>query len=215
MSSPINWNEVIRKEARGSNDEDLGEIHDISNGYVFVQKGMIHKEKLFIPKEKVESYDGEILRFNVSREEAASRYQGDVFPGLPQDIDHQQSNLTVSDEMTIPLIGERLEINKIVEEDQATITKKSVTETKTIEVDVTHEEVSFERRKPTGDTSTLQKPITSKQVIEIPLKGEEIEVVKTPYIKEEIVVKKRPVTEIKEFTGKITTEQVNTTSMQQ
>ncbi|HYG00404.1 MAG TPA: DUF2382 domain-containing protein [Candidatus Saccharimonadales bacterium] len=68
---------------------------------------------------------------------------------------------------------------------------------------------------PTGDTSTMQKSITSKQFIEIPLKGEEIQVIKTPYIKEEVVVKKNPVTEIKEFTGQITTEIVNITSMQQ
>jgi len=61
----------------------------------------------------------------------------------------------------------------------------------------------------------MQKSITSKQFIEIPLKGEEIQVIKTPYIKEEVVVKKNPVTEIKEFTGQITTEIVNITSMQQ
>jgi hypothetical protein len=40
MSSTINWNDVIKKEARGSNDEDFGEVQDISNGYVFVQKGI-------------------------------------------------------------------------------------------------------------------------------------------------------------------------------
>ena len=70
MSSTINWNDVIKKEARGLNDEDFGEVQDVSNGYVLVQKGIINKEKFFIPQEKVDSFDGDILRFGISKEEA-------------------------------------------------------------------------------------------------------------------------------------------------
>jgi hypothetical protein len=66
MSSTINWNDIIKKEARGSNDEDFGEVQDVSNGFDFVQKGIINKEKFFIPLEKVESYDGDIVKFRVS-----------------------------------------------------------------------------------------------------------------------------------------------------
>jgi hypothetical protein len=34
----IKWNEVIKKEARGKNDEDLGEVQEIGDTYVLVQK---------------------------------------------------------------------------------------------------------------------------------------------------------------------------------
>jgi len=78
-----------------------------------------------------------------------------------------------------------------------------------MEVPVTHEEVSIERRKPTGDTSTAQEPITSTENIQIPLKSEEVEVSKTPYVKEEVVVKKKPVTETREVTEEVTSEKVN------
>ena len=78
MNSAINWYNVIKKEARGSKDVDFGEVYDILNGYVLVQKGIIQKEKFFIPKEKAQSYGGETIRFNVSIEEAVTRYQGDV-----------------------------------------------------------------------------------------------------------------------------------------
>jgi hypothetical protein len=40
----INWNEVIKKEARGKNDEDLGEVHKVGDTYVLVQKRLINKE---------------------------------------------------------------------------------------------------------------------------------------------------------------------------
>ncbi|WP_415312452.1 DUF2382 domain-containing protein [Candidatus Nitrosocosmicus sp. FF01] len=60
--------------------------------------------------------------------------------------------------------------------DTTTIVKKPITETKTIEVPVIHEEISIKRRKPGGEhTYTEQKPITSTEEIEIPVKREEIE----------------------------------------
>jgi uncharacterized protein (TIGR02271 family) len=80
-------------------------------------------------------------------------------------------------------------------------------------VPVTHEEVSIERRQKTWDTSTTQEQITSREDIEIPLKSEEVEVSKTPYVKEEVVIKKKPVTETRQVTEEITSEQVNTSSM--
>jgi len=90
---------------------------------------------------------------------------------------------------TISLIEERLEVSKDVQEQQTTKTKEPITETKIIEVPVTHEEVSIERRRPTGDTSTTQDPVTSREDIEIPLKSEEVEVSRTPYVKEEVIIK--------------------------
>ena len=52
-------------------------------------------------------------------------------------------------------------------------------------------------RPPSGDTKA-ETPVSSTQDIEIPIKKEEIgEVSKTPYVKEEAVVKKKRVTETK------------------
>ena len=203
-----------KKEARGLNDEDFGEVQDVSNGYVFVQKGIVNKEKFFIPQEKVESYDGDVLRFGISYNDASSTYKGESFPSFSsqssQTESDQLSNTLESEETTIPLTDEKLDVAKRVEESQTTITKEPVTETKTMEVPVTHEEVSIERRKPTGDqTYTDQKPVNSREDIEIPLKSEEVEVSKTPYVKEEVVVKKKPVTETREVTEEVTSEKVN------
>ena len=74
MSSNIDWNEVIKKEARGLKNEDLGEVHEVTNGYVLVQKGLIHKEKFYIPQDQVESYDGHVLRFKISADEIKQVY---------------------------------------------------------------------------------------------------------------------------------------------
>ena len=36
MSLNIDWNEVKKKEAWGLKNEDLGEVHEVKNGYVLV-----------------------------------------------------------------------------------------------------------------------------------------------------------------------------------
>ena len=33
-STDIEWDEVIKKEAKGTNDEDFGEVQDIQGNYV-------------------------------------------------------------------------------------------------------------------------------------------------------------------------------------
>ena len=73
-SNNIDWNDVIKKEVRGTNDEDFGEVQDLQGNYVLVQKGLINKEKFYIPKDRAESYDGDVLRFRIS-EQDLNQYQ--------------------------------------------------------------------------------------------------------------------------------------------
>lgn len=69
----INWDEVIKKEARGKNEEDLGEVQEIGDTYVLVQKGLISKGKFYIPQYLAEGYDGNALWFKVSEEVRSER----------------------------------------------------------------------------------------------------------------------------------------------
>src|ERR671933_795722 len=91
-NNKIDWNDVIKKEARGSEDEDLGEVKETSQDYVLVQKGMINKEKFYIPKNMVESYDGSVLRFNLSKEEVKNRYMRDSPPPLVDEYSSSSSS---------------------------------------------------------------------------------------------------------------------------
>jgi uncharacterized protein (TIGR02271 family) len=220
MSSNIDWNDTIKKEAEGINGEDFGEVQEISNGSVLVQRGIINKEKFLIPQELVESYDGDIVRFRISEDDMLSKYrEGDsaaasesVETETTQDIVQSEEEI----EETIPLTEERLEVSKNVQEQQATITKKPVTETKTVEVPVTHEEVSIERRAPSGGEGQVasEGPVTSSEEINIPLKQEEVEVNKTPYVKEEVAVTKKPVTQTRQVTEEVTSERISTEDSQ-
>jgi uncharacterized protein (TIGR02271 family) len=53
--------------------------------------------------------------------------------------------------------------------DEGSIAKQLVTETKTVQIPVTHKEVTIETRPPSGDTQA-QEPVSSKENITIPVK---------------------------------------------
>ena len=55
MTSDIDWTDVIKKEARGNNDFDLGEVQEVSNGLILTQRGVGNKEIFSITQSKVES----------------------------------------------------------------------------------------------------------------------------------------------------------------
>ena len=210
----INWDDVIKKEARGINNEVLGEVQEVGDTYVLVQKGFINKEKFYVPQNEVESYDGNTLRFKLSEEEIKSKYSGDSPPSLTTNTekDHEEDE---SESTRVPLIEERLNISKRdVTYKEATLTKEPVIETKTVEVPLTHEELVVERRpasESTTSASDLKPPVTSKEEIKIPLKKEEVEVIKQPYVKEEVVLKKRRVTETKTITEEVKSERLTDT----
>ena len=209
----IDWDDVIKKEARGINDEDLGEVQEVGDTYVLVQKGLINKEKYYIPQNEVESYDGNILRFKLSEEEIKGKYLGDS-PPLTRNTG--KDGKEESESTRVPLVEERLNISKRdVTYKEATLIKEPLTETKTVELPITHEELIVERRpasESTTSTSDLKPPVISKEEIKIPLKKEEVEVKKEPYVKEEVVLKKRRVTETKTITEEVKSERLADTS---
>jgi hypothetical protein len=63
-SGDIDWKDIIKKEARGINNEDLGEVQEVTQDYVLVEKGVINKEKFYIPCDLAVGYNGTILIFN-------------------------------------------------------------------------------------------------------------------------------------------------------
>jgi uncharacterized protein (TIGR02271 family) len=228
-TTSIDWNDVIKKEARGSGDEDLGEVQEVHEDYVLVQRGMVNKEKFYIPKDQAESYDGHTLRFRISEEEAKSRFMGDYPPTTTTSSSTTratadeglaaarkvQKTLGESQETTVPVREEMLDVSKRESKKEATITKKPVTETKTVEVPVTHEEISVERKPASGGTAagagaatSAGKPVESEEEVRVPLKQEEVQVAKKPYVKEEVSVKKKPVTETRTVTDQVRGEEI-------
>jgi len=63
MSNITNWDDILKKEARGMNDYDLGEVHEVEPAIVVTKKGVVDKDKFYLPKSLVERFDGQSLVF--------------------------------------------------------------------------------------------------------------------------------------------------------
>jgi len=214
----IDWNDVVKKEARGTDDSNFGEVQEIGQNYVLTQKGLIEKERFYIPKYLVQGYDGDTLWFNATANDI-SEFKRDSAPQYDEYTRYKKQDTASDIETRIPLIEERLDVTKKVNTGEVTIAKEPVTETKTVEVPVTHVEVRIERRPATTDAANTsltsgetQRPVESRSEVKIPVTKEEVEVTKRPYVKEEVVVTKEPVTETKTVTDTVRSERVGTNS---
>jgi uncharacterized protein (TIGR02271 family) len=232
FTNDIPWNEIIKKEARGIDDANFGEIQSVDPEYIITEKGIINKEIFSFPKNLVQEYDGNRVIFEVTEEEARNSYMKSQKIDLEQDyhINNKIENETTTipdsivtndkslgnmkeeeeEKEVVPLMSEELDVNKRVVTDEKIITKKPVKETKTIEVELNREEIESIERRPSSDESEgeAQNPIQKPQEIKIPLRREEAEVIKKPYVKEEVVVKKKAVTNNKEITEDVTSEEL-------
>jgi uncharacterized protein (TIGR02271 family) len=223
----IDWDDVIKKEARGINDEDLGEVQEVTQDYVKVQKGLINKEKLYIPRDLAIGYNGTILIFNITAEEAKNKFLRDSEPVVSQSQVLGEGATITDDLAIIPVMAERLDVSKKAYSQEAKIIKESITDTKTTEVQLVHDELYIETRPisqeeeeevstakgyqtNTSSSSSVQSDIpTEEEVATLFLRVEVPEVSKHPYLKEEIIVKKESITETKKISEQIRSEKVS------
>ena len=211
----LNWNEIIMKEARSLDDVKLGKIQEINETSFVIEKGTKNNEKFYIPRSIPHAYNGSVILLDITEDEAKKQFMTDTSMPTPSTEESKALPREENGETIIPLTEERLKVSKKETMQEATLIKESVKETKTVEVQLTHEELIIEKRKPSssssGDTTTEgeQKQIQSKTEITIPLKKEEVVVTKKPYVKEEIVIKKKQVTETKTVSEDLISEKVS------
>ena len=136
------------------------------------------------------------------------------------------------EEMSIPLISEDLQVTRNVIEDNIKIIKEPIKVTKTVKIELMHEKVTIERRGVLMNDDTFEKgtntnlnngertnqdshnesenkaSMYSKTEFSIPIKKEEPVITKKSFVREEVIIKKKPITETKTIAEEITKEEV-------
>jgi hypothetical protein len=69
------WKTIKGKDVKTNDGKELGEIKDISDNYIRVEKGKIHKESFWIPKYIADAFDGKTLWLLMDEEELRGKYQ--------------------------------------------------------------------------------------------------------------------------------------------
>ena len=210
----VNWDRIIHKNVRTLDNQGVGKVIAVPNDEdTIVISSQSGSEQYKIPRSSVSGFNGAEVLLNESAYKIFSSYRVDnagVYEAKPSDIiTKKQHTHQQEEETTVSLIEERLNVSKKTSTTHYTITKEPITEKKTIEVPVTHEELVVERRRSKDQSvSSAQGPVKSRTEIKVPLMREEAEVTKEPFVKEEVVVKKKPVTETRTLSDTLTKERI-------
>jgi hypothetical protein len=70
----ILWESLKGKKVKTSDGEELGEIKEITQNYIRVERGTFSKEKNWIPKYVADAYDGKVLWLLVTKDDFTKSY---------------------------------------------------------------------------------------------------------------------------------------------
>src|SRR5215210_4604431 len=215
------WDSVKGKNVKTVDYQHAGKVIaavDNEEAIIISSEGPHTSYNYRVPKGSVQGLDGPDLLLSIARAELADYEISDIenYAAQLRTIKTEKKD-GEEEEMIVPVIEEKLNVSKKVLTDEATIIKEPVTETKTIEVSLMHEEIVIEKRPATaeeGDASTLENPPskTTRTEIRIPLIHENAKIKKEPRVKEEIVIRKKPRTETKTVNDFVIREKVDTSN---
>jgi uncharacterized protein (TIGR02271 family) len=208
----VNWDRIIHKNVRTMDNQGMGKVIAVPNDEdTIIISSQSGGEQYKIPRSSVSGFNGAEVLLNETAYKISSSYRVDkasAYQAKPSDIITEEHQQQEEEESTVPVIEERLNVSKKTSITQYTITKDPITEKKTIEVPVTHEELFVEKRPPKDSSSSAQGPVKSKTEIKVPIMREEVEITKERFVKEEVVVKKKPVTETRTVSDTVTSERI-------
>jgi uncharacterized protein (TIGR02271 family) len=118
--------------------------------------------------------------------------------------------VTLSDgDQEIELRAERLVINKQRRQTgEARVRKQIVTEVKSIDVSVSHEELVIERQAVRGDADVDDGEPIAEETIRIPLTEEQVDIAKETVVREELEIGKRHVDDVEHINDAVRHEEL-------
>jgi len=214
-------------QVRSADDEKLGKVVAVQQGYMVVEKGFFFPTDYYIPTNAIANYDGDTVYLNVGKDEALNSNWnvapvGDTYTtadagygvGSVGDQPFEHGSQAVSshvhddDRLVVPVHEEELTATKrAVERGQVHVEKNVIAEERTLEVPVTEERVRVERRvvdRPATDGDVAFEDAT----IEVPVRGEEVDLQKRVRVAEEVEIGKEAVARTQRVAGTVRREEV-------
>lgn len=218
-SSITDWSSIIGKNVKTVDYQDVGKVigsADNEDTIIISYESPHSSYNYRVPLRCVQGFNDPDVLLSIARAELADYEISDI-----QDYAAQLRNIRTEqkgggeEEITVPVIEEKLNISKKIITEETTIIKEPVSEATTVQVSVMHEEVIVEKRpvaEANASASENAPPMNTRTEIRVPLIHEVVKVKKEPYVKEEIVIKKKPRTETKTVSEFVTKEKVVTSN---
>ena len=230
-SKNINIDDVIKKEAIGTDGLDLGKVIEVGDTFIVTKKGLIDKKKYYLPISSVEKFDGEYLSFRINETDLKS-YEQTEDPSFEGYSSFKSSDMSNEVETTIPLIDEKLEVSKRTVEENVQIIKDIIKERKQAEIELEldkivlikrpldnniYDQSNYSQLEGNPSISTMNKnkvndetfkDNSSTNEIILTIEREEPIIIKRSHLKEEIIVNKEAIIESKTITEELIHEQI-------
>jgi uncharacterized protein (TIGR02271 family) len=217
-SSITDWSSMIGKNVKTVDYQDVGKVigsADNEDTIIISYESPHSSYNYRVPRQCVQGFNDPDVLLSIARAELADYEISDI-----QDYAAQLRNIKTEqkggeEEITVPVIEEKLDVSKKIITEETIIIKEPVSEATTVQVSVMHEEVIVEKRpvaEANASASENAPAMNTRTEIRVPLIHEVVEVKKEAYVQEEILIKKKPITETKTVSEFVTKEKVVTSN---
>jgi len=197
----------------GADDEKVGDVAEVEDTYIVLSKGLFFPSERYIPTSAITRVEHDRVYLNLTKDEVKARDWDPVQEtGTRSDTAGERRERTTEPAPRreggerVQLREEELRVSKEwVEAGEARIVKEVVTEEKTLDVPVMHEQVTIDRRA--GDGRPADRPIGDSETIEVPVYKEQVDVDKQAVVYEELSIGKRQLQETERVTDTVRREE--------
>jgi uncharacterized protein (TIGR02271 family) len=198
-----------------SDGEKLGDVEEVHPHYLVVGKGLIFHSERYVPVSTITAVEDNTVHLGVTKAEV--EHEGwDTIPdtagmtgtsGMTDTTDRRRGD---ADAVDMDVVAEQLDVDKHqVERGSVRVHKDVVEEDVQVNVPVRKERVRVERHAATGERTGTDEYTFQEEDIEIPLRGEEVEVRKRPVVTEHVRIGKDVEEHDEQVTGRVRREDVH------
>jgi hypothetical protein len=77
----LNWESLSDKDSKTLDNYELGKVKQVANDYIYTEKGMLQKEKFYVPRRFADRFDGKTLWFSITKGQAETEFKREIPPG--------------------------------------------------------------------------------------------------------------------------------------
>src|SRR5919199_336738 len=209
-----NRSEQVREgmDVVDQNGDKIGKAGETLGNYFNVDAGFLGMKEYYVPFSAVTETTDDAVYVNVTKDrlgdmgwdrrpDEETSYAADTGTARGADVRRADTD-------TLQLREEELRARKQeVETGAVRLGKEVVEEQRTLEVPVTREEVTIERRPVDRRPTEGEIGVGEQDTIRVPVREERVEVEKTPVVYEEVGVGKREVTETQQVSETVRREE--------
>jgi hypothetical protein len=78
------WIDLLNESVHTMDDVDIGDIYAVSKNFVVVMRGLINIHYYYIPINKVEGWDGNVLWLKITEKKVKANYERNILPDPKQ-----------------------------------------------------------------------------------------------------------------------------------